>query len=223
MVTFLGNTLFYPGCILQHKLEKLSANYELLLRQFGINFITSKEVACCGAPMLYAGYKDDFNEHQEKVLEALKKNNIKHIITACPSCARMFTDEYRIKAQHITQVLHDNMRKIKKDYQGEKICYHDPCELGRKLGVYNEPREILKKIGFEVVEFSENKKDAMCCGAGGLLKANSPRAADRIALLRLKQARARKVVTTCPLCYMHLKKNAEGTGIEVLEFSEVLI
>jgi len=173
--------------------------------------------------MLYAGYRDEFSEHQEKVLEALKKNNVKHIITACPACARMFREEYRIKAQHVSQVIADNLKKLKKDYMGEKICYHDPCELGRKLGVYDEPREILRKVGFEVIEFDESKKNAMCCGAGGLLKANSPRAADKIALLRLKQSRARKIITTCPLCYMHLKKNAEGTGIEVLELSEVLI
>lgn len=223
MVPFLGNTLFYPGCILQHKLEKLTANYELLLKQLGVSFITSKDIACCGAPMLYAGYKDDFNEHQEKVMDSLKKNNVKSIITACPSCARMFSEHYGIKALHVSQVIRNNLRKIKKDYAGEKICYHDPCDLGRKLGVYDEPREVLKHIGFEVVEFDENKKNAMCCGAGGLLKANSPKAADRIALLRLKQARARKIITTCPLCYMHLKKNAEGIGIEVFELSEVLI
>ena len=73
MVALLGNTLFYPGCVLQRKLEKLTANYELLLKQLGVNFITSKDIQCCGAPMLYAGYRDDFNEHQEKVLEALKR------------------------------------------------------------------------------------------------------------------------------------------------------
>lgn len=218
----MGNILFFPGCMLRQKLPELEKNYEQVLKQLGISYVKLNDFSCCGAPMLYGGYKQDFDEWQEKMSGFLKQYNIKNIITACPACARILAQEYRIKAEHITQTIADNLRKLPKKYDGETICYHDPCELGRKSGVYDEPRQILKKLGFNVVEFETSRENALCCGAGGLLKANSPRAADRIAMLRLKQAKAKKIITTCPLCYIHLKKNAKDLGIEVLELSEVL-
>ncbi len=220
-MAILGNTLLYQGCVIKHKAKHLKENYEKLLKELGVSFITIDELPCCGMPMLYGGYKEDFLEHQERLLELLEQKNVKKIITPCPACARIFKDEYNLKAEHISQTLHDNLRKIHQKSNGEKISYHDPCELGRKMGVVEEPRAVLKKAGYDIDEFDENKEDAMCCGAGGLLKANSPRAASRIAELRLKQAKSKKIVTSCPMCYLHLKENAGDK--EVLEMSEVLL
>lgn len=217
----LGNTLLYPGCVAKHKARHLKENYEKLLKEMGVSFITIDELPCCGMPMHYGGYKEDFLGHQEKFLELLKQKNVKKIITLCPACARIFSQEYNLKAEHVSQVLYDNLRKIKNKSNGEKISYHDPCELGRKMGVVEEPRAVLRKAGYEIEEFDENKEDAMCCGAGGLLKANSPRAASRIAELRLKQAKTKKIITSCPMCYLHLKENSED--IAVLEMSEALL
>jgi len=174
-------------------------------------------------PALYGGYKDDFLSIVKQNKEIFKNQNISKIITNCPACCRIFCQEYGIKAEHIAQLVLRNIGKIKKDYGGEKVSYHDPCELGRKLLVYEEPREILRHIGFEVIELKNNRENALCCGAGGLLKENSPKVANRIALLRLKEVKTKKLITTCPLCYKHLKDNASGSGVQVMELSEVLI
>jgi len=221
MVLF-GKTLYYPGCIAKIRLKHVAENYEMILNQLGVNFVTIKDLElCCGLPVLQAGYRDEFNEIMDRNREIFENQKIGKITTSCPNCLRIFQQEYGIKTEHITQTIYKNMHKLSKNHNGEKINYHDPCSLGRKSGIYDEPREILKKVGFEVEEMEQSRKQAMCCGAGGLLKANSPRVADRIAALRLAQASEKKLVTTCPLCYMHLKQNAKG--IEVLELSEVLL
>ncbi len=221
MVVF-GKTLYYPGCISKIKVKHISLNYQNLLNNLGIKFITLKDIElCCGIPALNAGYKEEFFDIVNKNKEIFENQKITKIISNCPSCCRIFREEYGIKTEHVTEVIFRHMNKIKKDYNNEKVAYHDPCNLGRKLKVYDEPRAILRSIGFELVEFKNNHENAFCCGAGGLLKLNSPRIADRIAVERLKQTTAKKVVTACPLCYLHLKNNAKG--LEVLELSEVLV
>lgn len=135
-------------------------------------------------------------------------------------CINSFNNHYNIKTEHITKVIWDNIKKFEPRYEG-KIAYHDPCELGRKLGVYTEPRKILEALGFEVVEFKTNHENALCCGAGGNLRENSPKVSARIAQIRLSESPVDKVITTCPRCYQHLKENAGDYN--VYELSEVLV
>lgn len=217
-----GNTLYYPGCLSKLKLKHIADNYEQILKKIGVKFITIKDIElCCGAPALYAGYRQDFLEIAEKNAEILRNMNVSKIITNCPSCYRMFNNEYKIKTEHIAQTIYNNLSKLNKDFSQEEISYHDPCELGRKSKIYEEPRQILRHIGFNVVEMKNHHDQAFCCGAGGLVKQNSPRIADRMAMLRLTESKTKKLITTCPMCYMHLKQNAQN--IEVLELSEVLL
>jgi len=220
MVLF-GNTLYYPGCLAKIKLNHIAKNYEKILTELGVPFITIKDIElCCGVPVRNAGYRQEFYDIVEKNKEIFANQKVTKIITNCPTCYRIFNEEYGIKTEHITQTIADNLHKLKKDYNGEKVTYHDPCSL-RKEKIFDEPREILKAAGFDLIEMKRTKDEAMCCGAGGLLKANSPRIADKIAQLRLSQTMINKLITTCPLCYMHLKQNAKG--VQVLELSEVLL
>ena len=220
MVNLFGNTLYFPGCHTKFFYPEIQKNYEEILRKIGISFITLGEAKCCGIPAFDAGYKEDFYLMVEENNSFLKKNYINRIITNSPSCIRAFNNHYDIKAEHITKTISDNIKKFTHKH-GERISYHDPCELGRKLNVYVEPRKILESLGYQVVEFKTHHEEALCCGANGNLRQNSPKVASRIAKIRLNECSTEKVVTTCPMCYQHLKENSEN--IEVLELSEVLI
>jgi len=221
-MAIFGNTLYYPGCMSKIKLKHIAENYKTILDRLGIKYITIKDIElCCGIPALNAGYREDFYDIMDRNKEIFENQKVSKIITNCPSCARVFSKEYGIKTEHITQTIAKNLDKLKKKHDGEDIAYHDPCNLGRKFLVYDEPRAILRHVGFEIIEFRNNKENSSCCGAGGLLKANSPKISGKVAMSRLKEVRTKKLVTTCPLCYLHLKENARG--IEVLELSEVLV
>ncbi|MBM3199692.1 (Fe-S)-binding protein [Candidatus Woesearchaeota archaeon] len=218
-----GNILYFPGCMTSYVLKDLEANYEQVLKQAGIEFIRVKELEyCCGSPVLNAGFKKDFNDLVDKNLDVFKKYGVSKVVTNCPACYSTLSSNFGIRAEHVTQTVWKNINKFKLNRFNEKITYHDPCHLGRYSNVYEEPRNILKALGFEVVEFKLSRENSMCCGGGGNLKSNAPKTASRIAKMRLKDLQTKKVITCCPMCYYQLKENAPE-GVEVLELSHVLL
>ncbi len=48
-----------------------------------------------------------------------------------------------------------------------KIAYHDPCNIARKSGGYDAPRELLSMVCEGLVELIPNREDGICCGGGG--------------------------------------------------------
>lgn len=225
------NNLYYPGCVT--KAIGKSENYKQILRRIGVSFITTNDKECCGLPVLNAGYDKETRKLVLSNLQKFKKNGVSKIITSCPSCFNMFSKEYsriapewNIDSEHIVitilNKLKSNPRLIKK-LSGEKIIYHDPCYLGRYSGVYEEPREILRLLGYEVVELINNKENALCCGAGGNLKKINKNLSIKISKKIFEQAKKTgviKIVTTCPQCFSQFKENF---NIEVLEFSDVVL
>ena len=215
------NVLYYPGCMTKYYLIDFFNNYKALLSDLGVDFRVINELKCCGSPLLNAGHIDDFKEVKEKNLKILEKNNITKIITNCPHCYNVFKKYYGIKIEHITQTLAANKHKLTAE-NNEEIAYHDPCLLARKNNVIKEPRAILKQTGFKLIEPFRAKERTFCCGAGGGVKQNSPKIANKIAKERLKQLGSKKIIVSCPYCYAHLKENTDNKK-KIIELSETLV
>jgi len=230
-----GNILYYPGCLTKFVAKDLKKRYERILRKVGVDFIELSEIElCCGSPALKAGYEDDFKKNAQKNLEIFKEHSVKKIITNCPACFMVLKKEYKkvlgkdwdIEVEHITQTIANKIRNSKSKTQNSErqlVSYHDPCHLGRQMGVYNEPREIIETLGYEISEMEFAKKESFCCGGGGGVKSNEPDLANRIAKERLNQAKktgAKILCTACPLCYLHLKENSKD--IEVKEIADLI-
>ena len=226
---FSRNTLYYPGCLIKNVATDLNENYKQILKKLGIEFLEIDEFVCCGSPVLNAGYKEDFEILKAKNIDLLEKYGIKQIITPCPACTKMLKKDYEldkrgIKVKHITEVLADNLGKFKEIKEllknPQQITFHDPCHLGRHCGIYNEPRKLIMRAGYQLYEFDKKGPDAECCGAGGGVKANFPDIANEVAKKRIKSCKTKLLATACPMCYLHLKENAGN--IKVVELSELL-
>jgi Fe-S oxidoreductase len=190
------------------------------------------EFICCGSPVLNAGYQAEYEKLKEKNIQLFDKYGIGTIITPCPACYKVLSRDYNlakegIEVKHITQVLAENLSKIKDIFKKEKgmpeITYHDPCHLGRHCKIYDEPRKAIISAGFNLKEFKNCKENAECCGAGSGVRANFPETARKIAQKRLKNCKTKLLVTTCPLCYLHLKEAADAEKkIDVMEYSQLM-
>lgn len=221
------NLLYYPGCLTHFAFPQLENNYKKILNMLEIDFIFLPDFNCCGSPVLNAGYTEDFEELMESNRFYLEKYGVGRIVTSCPACYLMLKDKYGADVEHISQTIMRNIDKLDKsgamEVEGNKITYHDPCHLGRKGSIYDEPRQIIRSLGLEVVELPCSRSKSLCCGAGGGLKSNNPSLARDIAKSRLKLVKTKTLVTTCPMCYAHFREQGEKMGIKVLEFSQLLL
>ena len=98
------------------------------------------------------------------------------------------------------------MKRDRSGFPELRVTYQDPCRLGRHLGVYDEPRQLLEMIGLELVEMPRHRENALCCGTNGWTHcgaANKQIQADR---LREAQATGADVlVTACLKCQIHFR------------------
>jgi len=212
MVKFLdkifgGNILYYPGCLTKFVAKDLKEKYEKILKKIGIDFIELSELEkCCGSPALKAGYFEDFKKLAEDNLKVFKEHSVKKIITNCPACfmilkkyyKEILGDKWDIEVEHISEIINAKfkMQNAKSNFnvKNEKIAYHDPCHLGRQMGVFEEPREIIKNLGYELVEMELNRSESFCCGGGGGVKSNEPELANKIAKDRIEQAKKTEAI-----------------------------
>jgi Fe-S oxidoreductase len=92
----------------------------------------------------------------------------------------------------------------------EKVTYHDPCNVGRKLGVYEAPRELIRAVAEEFVELSPNRNYSICCGGGGSVGQNTEMGRKRLEHARVKHDQivrtgATIVTTSCQNCLSQLQ------------------
>jgi len=230
---FKGNTLYYRGCLARTAVREIGTSYFILLKKAGISFIEFGErEICCGSPAMSGGFSKEAKEVAEKNFKLFKEHKIERIITPCPGCFRIFSQEYPklvngwdIKVEHVAQTLARALEKgkFKPEKSSETVTYHDPCHLGRLGGVYEEPRSLIKATGARLKEMKLCRDESFCCGGGAGVRSNYKPLSNSIAEERVgmaKKAGAKIIVTCCPLCYLHLCRNPKG--IKVKELSQFL-
>lgn len=226
------NTLYYPGCLTKKVLKEELENYKTIFNELGIDFIMlPNEEVCCGIPVLNGGYKKDFRKLAQKNFELFKKYKVNKIITNCPSCYHTFKKiypevirEWDIEVEHATITIYKAIKNKKERFdklEKEKVTYHDPCHLGRYSDIYEEPREVIKILKGEIIEIKNNRKNALCCGGGGGVRANFPDLAKDIANKRIEnlENNVKKIISPCGLCYLNIKSVNEKSE----EFSSFIL
>jgi Fe-S oxidoreductase len=210
--------LYFVGCTaaLTPEIRNVALNTAKVLQKLNVDFsICGKNEVCCGSVALRTGDRGAFNEMVERNYELFKKSGAKIIITSCAGCYRTLKVDYEkiledldIKILHsieyITQLVTE--KDIQLNNLGITVTYHDPCHTGRHVGLYEEPRDLLKKIA-TLLEMKSIKNNANCCGAGGGVKKGFPELSLKIAKTRVKEAEetgADNLVSICPFCFRNL-------------------
>jgi heterodisulfide reductase subunit D len=83
------------------------------------------------------------------------------------------------------------------------VTYHDPCDLGRHCGIYEEPRTTIRRIAPNFLELPHHHAESLCCGAGGGLRGAYPKNSLAMARRRLQEVEdigADILLTECNSC-----------------------
>jgi len=84
--------------------------------------------------------------------------------------ADLYGQPLPFKVLSVTEFLADQLAAglltLKTSTSG-KTTFHDPCQLVRKGGVNEAPRQLMKAMGVELHELENHGGFAFCCGGGG--------------------------------------------------------
>jgi heterodisulfide reductase subunit D len=178
---------------------------------------------CCGYPLLAMGETEQARHLARHNLARVKDLGASRIVSTCPSCYHMWRfiypelmgEEIHIEVLHATQLLAEWIatERLSLEALPLRVTYHDPCDLGRKSGVYDAPRQVLGAAapsrrspgipGLTFVEMSSSGQISECCGGGGNLETFDPDVVSEVALRRIDRAcevEAQVLVSACQQC-----------------------
>jgi len=217
-VYFVGCLPYYDPVFKELGVESLSIAQASvkIMNSLGIDPQVLADERCCGHDQLWDGDMDTFQALAKLNIENFSKSGAKRIVSACPECVRTIKDDYPkfvgdhgMEVLHITELLDQyGFSTPKKDVESKdiRITYHDPCNLGRYLGVYETPRQILTNQGYELVEMERSRNSSLCCGTSCWSACG--RTSKNIQVDRLQEAKgtnADLLVTACIKCQIHFK------------------
>ena len=221
-----GDTVFFVGCAPYFDVlfaETGASTLEAargavrLLNAIDITPALMPNERCCGHDMLWTGDVESFRSLAAQNLRMLEEAGAKRVVFSCPEGYATFRTEYPahfgelpFEVVHITELLAEAIGEGDLAFaEGPEltVTFQDPCRLGRHMGIYDAPREILEAMpGVTLAEMPRSRARAICCGVGGWMNCTS--FTKQLQLARLREAAATgatTLVTACPKCEIHLK------------------
>jgi len=234
--------LFWVGCAGNYdaRAQKITRAFCEILNNIGQSYaILGEEEKCTGDPARRAGNELLFQMLAQQNIETLTNYGIQKIVCTCPHCFNTLKNEYpalggNYEVVHHTTFIHELLktgRLIIKSDEEITATMHDSCYLGRVNGIYEDPRQALKRLNVDVKEMKRNKENGLCCGAGGaqMFKEDEP-GAKRINQERVEEALGlgvNRIVTNCPFCLTMMTdgiKQQEKQGqVMVYDLAEMIL
>ena len=222
-----AKVLYFAGCMTQLTPKIMRAMKQIMeAADEKYAFLDKDGGVCCGRPMLLSGKTAEAQAMMAKNTELIKQSGAKRLVLSCPICYKVFKEEYQledIEILHHSQYIDELIKrgKLKVDKNDLNYVYHDPCELGRAFGVYDEPREVIENIG-HLRKAKSEKELSICCG-GSLGSFNlTQQERDEITTNSVNDLifnNPDEIVTACPLC---LKTFARKSPVAVKDIAEVV-
>jgi glycolate oxidase len=240
-----ADVVIFAGCVGSYQDMSMLPAMVKILKTTGVKYAAMGDLEnCCGFPAFLVGNEAQMKEAIKRNEALFKELGITRLLTQCSGCYRFFKEIFPEHSDHKLEVFHtvqyllklaeEGKLTFKKPYK-KKVIYHDPCDIGRHCGVFEEPRELLKKVpDLELLEFPENRNFSKCCGGGGGFKAYDTEMSQDIAVKKVNQALAlgAEIITSaCPTCKDNMslavtrlkKEGVKGAkGLKVIDITEIL-
>ncbi|MGA8832913.1 MAG: (Fe-S)-binding protein [Desulfomonilaceae bacterium] len=221
-----ADIVYFVGCVASFfpMAQKIPADFATIMYHTGLDFtILGGDEWCCGFPLIGAGMPEKMVELKNHNLEKLKSIGAKKAVFSCPSCLHTWKHLYDtdIELLHASQLIDGLVKQKKLDLKplDLKVTYHDPCDLGRNTGVFEEPRQVIKSIpGIEFVELPNNRNMSVCCGGGGNVEMVAPDLSAAIAQRKIEEilsTGANTVISSCQQCLRTIVTSARRQNIEL--------
>lgn len=241
-----SETLLFTGCLsifetyFGYKYTRIAESAAKILNYVGIEPQILEGQKCCGHDLFWGGDYENFKKLGEYNLELIENSGVEQVITICPECYRTFQLDYpryvkkfSFKVTSFVEFLNEELQQGSLSFPYSvpiKLTYQDPCRLGRQLGVYEAPRNLLKAIpGVQLNEMPRNRENAICCSVSAWMNCNLYSKAVRMDRLSEAQDVGELLITNCPHCLIHfncLKNEFTATDksykLEIMDLKEFI-
>jgi Fe-S oxidoreductase len=190
----------------------------------------------------FLGNIENAKEASKQIIKEANNLGVKTVVmTECGHGFRImrhiapewFKTEQGLNVKSISEVMAEYVKEGRLELDStknpEKITYHDPCQLGRNGGIYEDPRTVIKAITENYIEMKTTKEYNWCCGGGGGLVA-----LPEYKELRMKTGKKKvnQIIQTGATTVVHMCENCKSQlsdlndhyklGIEVVSLMELL-
>jgi Fe-S oxidoreductase len=222
-VSTSGDTILFVGCAPYFdrvfdfpglRPVETARNAVRLLNRVGIEPILLDDERCCGHDLLWLGDTGNFRLLAERNLAQIAVTGAKRLVFSCPECLRTFKLDYQsrfgkssLELLHISELLARELSQLDPGAMPGRVTFHDPCRLGRHLGIYDPPRELLRAVpGLELLEMKHSREQATCCGGTAWVECGTAvKCLQNDRLAEAVATGADRLVTACPKCDIHLR------------------
>jgi len=178
------------------------------------------------------GVSDIAAELVQRIVDAAEKLKVKTVIS--PECGHAYMairwegpnlvgKPFTFKVRHILEILDEFRQDGRLKITGkeeQRLTYHDPCQISRRGGVIDQPRNLIAMFADDFVEMPDNGKMNWCCGAGGGVSSNER--ADEVRLQvfqrkkdQLDEIKPDAIVSACSNCRIHLEDGLEEYNMDI--------
>ena len=198
----------------------------------GVSWTISTEAFEATNSGIQIGVADIAAELVQRIVDAAEKLKVKTVIS--PECGHAYMairwdgpnlvgKPFNFKVRHILEVL-DEFRKDGRlkitGKEEQRLTYHDPCQISRRGGVIQQPRDLIDMFATDFVEMPDAGKMNWCCGAGGGVSSNER--ADEVRLKvfqrkkdQLDEVKPDAIISACSNCRIHLEDGLEEYNMDI--------
>lgn len=234
--------LFWVGSAgsFDDRAKKITRAFVKILHKANVDFaVLGTEESSTGDAAKRSGNEFLFQMQAMTNIEVMNAYEIKKIVTCDPHSFNTLKNEYPDlggvyevyhHTQFIKQLIDDGRLTLSESMNGERVTFHDPCYLGRANDEYESPRDLIRKLGVNLVEMKRNKNNALCCGAGGAqMFKDAEKGNKEIFVERTEEAIKTTpviIATGCPYCNTMMTDGIKSTNkedsIQVLDIAELI-
>lgn len=196
-----SSAVFFPGCQLSASApQHVKKMYQFLREKItdGVGLM----LGCCGVPADWAGQQDLFKDTLQNIEESWRKLGSPRVITGCPTCYSIFKRQFPDMVVEPIWTLLEKIglpEKTTGNMTPLKLAVHDTCTTRHEAELQQSIRNILHKLGHQVVELKNSHEITECCGYGGLMVFANKEIAHKMINKRINESDY-DYLTYCAMC-----------------------
>lgn len=229
-----GRVAYFVGCLTDNLFPSVGEAVIGVLERNGYEVVVTAN-ACCGVAHRAYGDLEFASRLAATNTSVLASCRADYVVSDCGSCLHALKEYPELltgaassslpeAASALAERVRDvNQLLVEEGYvkpgghlEGLAVTYHDPCHLGRGLGVKTQPRHVL--AGLRGADYGELGEADWCCGGAGSYSVSHPSLADSILERKIGHVQAsgaNVLATSCPACLIQLQFGARRASLDI--------